>query len=57
MVAAKVVYFGVGGGVNEFLCALEEGGDGWSQGHAETAWQEDRGVARRIMRLDWQNNS
>ena len=56
LVAAKVVYFGVGGGISEFLRALEEG-NGWGKGEVETVWKEDRGVARQIMRLDWHSNS
>lgn len=64
LVAAKVVYFGVGGGVNEFLAALESGmivGSGKVtveqsvniRGNAQVVWEENRGVARKIMSLKW----
>ena len=46
-IAAKRIYFGVGGGVDEFLRILEELG-----GEARTAWEtEDTGVGRVIMEV------
>ena len=46
-IAAKRIYFGVGGGVDEFLRILEELG-----GEATIVWEtEDTGVGRVIMRV------
>ena len=46
-IAAKRIYFGVGGGVDEFLKVLEELG-----GEAKTVWEtEDTGVGRIIMQV------
>lgn len=46
-IAAKRIYFGVGGGVDEFLRILEEVG-----GEARMVWEaEDTGVGRVIMRV------
>ena len=46
-IAAKRIYFGVGGGVDEFLKVLEELG-----GEARTVWEtEDTGVGRVIMQV------
>ncbi|KAF8880028.1 hypothetical protein BD779DRAFT_1612805 [Infundibulicybe gibba] len=47
LVAAKIIYFGVGGGVSEFLAALEH------KAQVETVWEQLSGVARRIMRVRW----
>ena len=45
LVAAKSVYFGVGGGVHGFLdCLRKEGGT------SETAWEVDEGVGRVILK-------
>ena len=47
MVAAKKIYFGVGGGVDEFLRVLSELG-----GKGATAWEsKDNGVGRVIMEV------
>jgi protein-histidine N-methyltransferase len=48
LVAAKVLYFGVGGGVQEFVRAVE--GEG---GTVHTVWEHREGVGRRIMRVEW----
>lgn len=46
-IAAKRIYFGVGGGIDEFLRILEELG-----GEAKTVWEtEDTGVGRVIMQV------
>ena len=46
-IAAKRIYFGVGGGVDEFLRILEELG-----GEAKTVWEtDDTGVGRVIMQV------
>lgn len=62
LVAAKNVYFGVGGGIREFRSALDDGvpagaveagvGDA-SGGMSEVVWEEKRGVARSILRVWW----
>jgi len=49
LVAAKVVYFGVGGGVNEFLHAIKD------RGEVETVWDQKGGVGRVVMRVHWNN--
>lgn len=48
LVAAKVVYFGVGGGAGEFVTAVEA-----SNGQVHSVWEVPSGVARRIMSIDW----
>ncbi|KAJ7252118.1 hypothetical protein B0H12DRAFT_1202650 [Mycena haematopus] len=55
LVAAKVLYFGVGGGVSEFLRTLQSNAmvDKGSSGTAETVWERKLGVGRKIMRIDW----
>ncbi len=51
LVAAKTVYFGVGGGVSEFVGAVE-GGRG---GVVRTIWERVHGVKRSVMRVVWNN--
>lgn len=48
LVAAKVFYFGVGGGVLEFLKSIER-----RRGRAETVQERKDGVGRRVMRVEW----
>jgi protein-histidine N-methyltransferase len=48
LVAAKVLYFGVGGGVEGFVRAVEAEG-----GTVHTVWEHLEGVGRRIMRIEW----
>ncbi|KAF9459112.1 hypothetical protein BDZ94DRAFT_1058912 [Collybia nuda] len=48
LVAAKVLYFGVGGGVAEFLSALKDHG-----GQGETVWEQKQGVGRKIIQVRW----
>ncbi|KAI0253384.1 hypothetical protein BJV78DRAFT_1302094 [Lactifluus subvellereus] len=48
LVAAKVLYFGVGGGVEGFVRAVEAEG-----GAVRTVWERREGVGRRIMRVEW----
>jgi protein-histidine N-methyltransferase len=48
LVAAKVLYFGVGGGVPDFVRAVEGAG-----GRVDTVWERSEGVGRRIMRVSW----
>jgi protein-histidine N-methyltransferase len=52
LVAAKVIYFGVGGGVSEFLDAVYGSGDRRNV-KAEPVWESKAGVGRQIIRIDW----
>ncbi|KAL1664080.1 hypothetical protein GGF50DRAFT_55613 [Schizophyllum commune] len=49
LVAAKVLYFGVGGGVPDFVRAVEEG----VLGHVETVLERTKGVGRKVLRVEW----
>lgn len=57
LVAAKRVYFGVGGGVAEFIKAVEEGEGAPRKESAsakvETIWELTEGVKRIVMRVTW----
>ncbi|KAF4563751.1 hypothetical protein EYR36_002992 [Pleurotus pulmonarius] len=46
LVAAKVLYFGVGGGVSEFVARVEG-----QSGRVETVWEKSAGVGRKIMQV------
>ena len=48
LVAGKVLYFGVGGGMADFLEAVSRVG-----GYAETVSEQKIGVGRKIIRLHW----
>jgi len=48
LVAAKVLYFGVGGGVEAFVSAVEE-----EHGIVRAVWEHHEGVGRVIMRIEW----
>lgn len=48
LVAAKRVYFGVGGGVTEFVRAVEG-----KHGGVETVWERADGVKRVVLRVRW----
>lgn len=48
LVAAKVVYFGVGGGVREFVDAVETAG-----GHSRTVWTIEAGVGRQVLQVEF----
>jgi len=52
LVAAKVLYFGVGGGVSEFVRAVEDGAE--AQGKVKVVWEKKGGVGRRIMCVAWE---
>jgi protein-histidine N-methyltransferase len=49
LVAAKVIYFGVGGGIDKFVDAVGKIGGG----KADTVWETKEGVARRILSITW----
>jgi protein-histidine N-methyltransferase len=55
LVAAKVLYFGVGGGVSEFLTTLQSKAvvEQGCSGKAEVVWERKVGIGRKIMRIDW----
>ena len=48
LVAAKVLYFGVGGGVEGFVRAVEG-----KNGTLRTVWEHREGVGRIIMQVEW----
>jgi protein-histidine N-methyltransferase len=48
LVAAKVLYFGVGGGVSDFLRAVEA-----TKARVETVLERKEGVGRKVMRVWW----
>lgn len=50
LVAAKVLYFGVGGGVAEFVQCVRDLDRG---GAVETVWEKTQGVERRVMSVRW----
>ncbi|OAX33470.1 hypothetical protein K503DRAFT_869531 [Rhizopogon vinicolor AM-OR11-026] len=50
LVAAKVLYFGVGGGVAEFVRCVRDEDKG---GTVETVWERTSGVERRVMSVRW----
>ena len=51
LVAAKLVYFGVGGGVAEFIRAIE-GGER-KLGSVKNIWDTTEGVKRAVMKVSW----
>ncbi|KAI0790550.1 hypothetical protein C8Q75DRAFT_806451 [Abortiporus biennis] len=52
LVAAKFVYFGVGGGVIDFIQAVEEDPKR-RKGKVETVWEKKEGVKRSVMKVTW----
>lgn len=59
LVAAKVLYFGVGGGVSDFIHAVEDPdiysyrGRKRRRGDVETVWEKTGGVGRKVLRVKW----
>ncbi|KAJ7141103.1 hypothetical protein C8R44DRAFT_762739 [Mycena epipterygia] len=55
LVAAKILYFGVGGGVSEFLSTLQSKTmvERGCAGRAESVWERKVGVGRKILRIEW----
>lgn len=54
LVAGKTVYFGVGGGITEFVQCVESTADGrGNKGRVETIWEKATGVSRKVMRVRW----
>lgn len=57
LVAAKLVYFGVGGGVAEFTKAVTNGVPSAAQrskGAVETVWEKEDGVRRVLLGVKWE---
>jgi len=52
LVAAKVLYFGVGGGISEFVRVAEKSGH--ERGKVETILERKGGVERKVMRIKWE---
>jgi protein-histidine N-methyltransferase len=48
LVAAKVLYFGVGGGVNAFNDELKR-----RRARSKTVWHSERGVSRLVLQVDF----
>ena len=48
LVAAKILYFGVGGGVSDFLRAIKA-----TKARVETVLERKEGVGRKVMRVWW----
>ncbi|KAG6915351.1 hypothetical protein DXG01_012025 [Tephrocybe rancida] len=49
LVAAKVLYFGVGGGVEEFAARVKDEG-----GTVDNVWEVAAGVGRHVMSISWE---
>lgn len=54
LVAAKVLYFGVGGGISEFTESIERPVDRLRRGRVENVWERKVGVGRKILRIRWE---
>jgi len=48
LVAAKVLYFGVGGGISDFVKQVEQ-----AEGTATSVWSKEEGVGRKILSVHW----
>jgi len=59
LVAAKVLYFGVGGSVSEFVRVVEKTGSetGKMRGKVENVWERKIGVGRKVMKVIWAKNA
>ena len=54
LVAAKMVYFGVGGGVIDFTNVVEGDRVQEKRGKVETVWETDTGVKRKVLSVVWE---
>lgn len=54
LVAAKLLYFGVGGGISQFTESIERPVDRLRRGRVENVWERKEGVRRKILRLRWE---
>ena len=48
LIAAKIIYFGVGGSISDFLNQVKQ-----SNGEATTVWEKKDGVRRAILDVSW----
>ncbi|KIK77220.1 hypothetical protein PAXRUDRAFT_835059 [Paxillus rubicundulus Ve08.2h10] len=54
LVAAKTVYFGVGGGIAEFVrCVEEMTSEKATRSQVEVVWDKSIGVSRKVMSVRW----
>ena len=54
LVSGKTVYFGVGGGITEFVrCVGSLADDQGNRGQVETVWEKATGVSRKVMLVRW----
>ncbi|KAF8555470.1 hypothetical protein OG21DRAFT_1596898 [Imleria badia] len=54
LVAGKTVYFGVGGGIAEFVrCVWSIADERGNSGQVETVWEKETGVSRKVLRVQW----
>ncbi|KAH7882322.1 hypothetical protein F5I97DRAFT_345881 [Phlebopus sp. FC_14] len=54
LVAAKIVYFGVGGGVPEFVRCIEQANNGENvKARVDVVWEKTLGVSRQVMSIRW----
>ena len=51
-VAAKVLYFGVGGGISDFIEAVQSRKPGRS-GTVSTVLEKTAGIGRKVLRVEW----
>ncbi|KZT20186.1 hypothetical protein NEOLEDRAFT_1158769 [Neolentinus lepideus HHB14362 ss-1] len=60
LVAAKVLYFGVGGGISEFVRAVEDPAiypsrkEKRRKGKVDTVWEKTGGVGRKVLQVHWE---
>jgi protein-histidine N-methyltransferase len=52
LVAAKVLYFGVGGGISDFIEAVQSRKPGRS-GTVSTVLEKTAGIGRKVLRVEW----
>lgn len=54
LVAAKVLYFGVGGGISDFIEAVQNRESGRS-GVVSTILEKTAGVGRKVLQVEWRS--
>jgi len=52
LVAAKVLYFGVGGGISDFIEAVQNRDSG-RRGVVSTVLDKTAGIGRKVLRVEW----
>ncbi|KAF6763186.1 hypothetical protein DFP72DRAFT_1000579 [Ephemerocybe angulata] len=53
LVAAKVLYFGVGGGISDFVDMVKRREEG-RRGEVSTVLERTAGIGRKVLRVDWE---